>query len=151
MSEGDGSPLAHGPLLIGTWVALQTGALGFRLLFAARPPAWSEAVVGAPLGELPEGTTTLVLALMRVAGVGLFLAGAAMGVIAIGPGFRGAPWARWTPPAMGVVLYATLLVVLLGLHNTTGADTPWLPAAVSAGASAVGMLLAAATPALRTM
>lgn len=144
MSDEDQSTLGSATMLISTWLALQTAAIGFRLLFAGQPPGWSETVLDTTWAALPDGAFTFAIALMRIAGAGLFLTGAAMGVIAVGPGWKGEAWARWTPPALGVVLYATLVVVLLGLHNTTGADTPWIPAAVSASACGLGMILAAA-------
>jgi hypothetical protein len=135
--------LAKLGLLITLWMALQTAGTGVRLVFAEAPPAWSLGPLGPDLVGISHGAAAVLLVWTRLAGAGLSAAGLFMLVIALGPGWRGATWARWAPPAVGLLLYLTVTVVLVGLEQAADTRTPVLPAAVSAGVCALGMLLAA--------
>lgn len=102
-------------------VLMVTGGVG-DIMLASPPAAW-ERVVGAPLGSLPSGATTLLLALLSTLGAALVGCGVATLALINGPLRRG---------DRGSAIVIVLVVVLSdGMNSLTMArlDLPyfWAP------------------------
>jgi hypothetical protein len=86
----------------------------------------SEAV-GMPWREVDPGTRTLILALMKVAGGGWITVGFFTIILALGELIKRSAVSRWALPTGTLIFYLASLAATWGVHQATGAATPWVP------------------------
>ena len=80
--------------------------------------------------ELGTGQQVLFQALMKMAAAGCFVTGLSTLILLFIPFRRGAPWAHWAIPLLGIVWNGFSLYVTGTVAIKTHASTPW-PAAVA--------------------
>jgi len=99
--------------------------LGLRYLTSSSFMSYHAAAVGQAWQELPAEMQLLLLAFLRGSGAGAVTAALALGVLILLPFRRGARWARWAVPGLGLLGSLLLLLPVLSLELRTGAATPW--------------------------
>jgi hypothetical protein len=126
-------------------VALTPGfILGTVYLFRSRFMAYHEAAFGKSWEELERRTQVLMLAAMKLAGVGMLACAVGGGVLLWGPYRTGVSWAN--SAVFGVLMCEGVpaVVATLVIHRNTGAATPRVPAVVVVGLGLVAFALAQA-------
>ncbi|MEO1241871.1 MAG: hypothetical protein AAFX54_08190 [Pseudomonadota bacterium] len=99
--------------------------LGARYFSANQFMTYHSQAVGAPWQELDSGAQTLILALMKLAGGGWFTLGFFTIILALATFKTRSAVARWTLPAGTLIFWSASFAATWGVHQATGAPTPW--------------------------
>lgn len=87
--------------------------------------SYHDQAVGMPWQEVDADVQTLVLALMQLAGGGWFALGFFTIVLALAALKTQSVVARWTLPIGTVIAFSASFAATWGVHQATGAPTPW--------------------------
>jgi len=117
------------PKLIPSCLYVVVGAVSFvmawkSLFSTAFIPVHQEAA-GVPLKSLAPPVQSVILALMRVSGLGFLAVGLLLTVFPIVDSFHADTFAMFAAPAIALLFCAGLFLVNHSLHRRTMAATPW--------------------------
>ncbi len=100
-------------------------AFGIAYLFCSTIMPYHQEAINMNWEELSTGLQILFQALIKVAAAGFFVTGISALVLLFIPFRKGAPWAHWAIPLVGIVWNGFTLWVTATVAIKTHALTPW--------------------------
>ena len=126
-----------------SYAAVGSFFAGIRLLTSRTFLPFHQQAVGVPWGEIPERVRLLILALMRVAGIGAVLTGA-LCVLDCFPSIFCIDRHLAVGVGVGTVIYWFVIYsITLYVHRRTNADTPFRASFSVFTASLIGTIIRA--------
>lgn len=124
-------------LVIGTINLL----LGVRYFSSNQFMPYHAEAVGASWQELDSGVQSVFLAIMKVAGGGWLTLGFFTIIVAFSAFKKCSIFARWMLPAGTILFWSISFVATWGVHQQTGASTPWAPSLAMIGFALIALAL----------
>ena len=115
--------------------------LGCMYLTSQQFMSYHSEAVGTPWQEVDANTQTLILALMKVAGGGWITLGFFIIVLALGEFSSRRGVSRWALPTGTIIFYSASLAATWGVHQETGASTPWVPSLAMIGIALLALVI----------
>ena len=128
-------------LVIYTGIGLINIVLGVIYVTSDQFLFYHSQAVGAPWEEIEQGTQTVLLALMKLAGGGWLALGVFTIALALWEFRQTSLMARWVLPAGTLVFYFASLTATWTVHQETGAASPWGPSLVIISLALLALLV----------
>jgi len=119
-------------------------ALALRFLTAKAFFPYHQAASGLAWSEVPGGLQAVLLAVLRVGGLGLLVLALAQLAAAVALVTFGATLVAWLALLSSVVYWVGMFLVTFGVHRRSGANTPWRASGVAAALALAGLAILAA-------
>jgi hypothetical protein len=113
------------PLVINVIVGIISLAMAYKSLFSTRFLPFHEQAAGKNLSETDVGVQAVVIALMRVSGLGFLAIALLITVFPVAAYIRNDSFLRLVPSAIALVYCFGLFLINYRLFTKTGAQTPW--------------------------
>ena len=97
--------------------------------------------VGGAWQDIDGSVQTLILALMKLAGGGWFALGVVTIVLALTALKTRSVFARWTLPVGTLISWSASFAATWGVHQATGASTPWKPSLAMIGLASLALAM----------
>jgi hypothetical protein len=125
------------------YFAATAGPAAWAVMFLFRGefmPYHADAV-GMPWSAVPTGLQVLLLGLMKLAGAAQLTSLVGVFVLLLLPFRRGASWARWAVPLLGLLHYAGVINAMAYVTQRSSATPPWIPTLAGLALFVVGAVL----------
>ena len=130
------------PLVLCEIVSVIAFIMAGKNLLSHRLLPFHEQAAGIGWDKVDERMRALLIALMRVSGVGFLAVGIAMATLPIYAAIEGNKMGLWLASAIGFVYCSGLFAANFRLRQRTGTETPWKGSLYAAGASLLIAVLA---------
>jgi hypothetical protein len=107
------------------FVAMISLVMALKSLRSREFLPFHEAAAQRPWTELGSGLQAVILALLRLTGLGFLVVALQLGVVAVAAWFSPGLVLTLTLPLLSLVFCSGLCAVNFRLHRLTGAQTPW--------------------------
>jgi hypothetical protein len=127
-------------ILLYLFVGIVSLTMAYRNLFSERLLAFHEKASGVEWHQLSAGLQEVVIALMRVSGLGFLIVGVMLIVFPLANYFLHSAFLRYAVPMIAMIYCCGLFLYNYRLHVRTSAETPWKKSLYAVLALIAGLL-----------
>ena len=129
------------PIILYFIVGLISLIMAYKSIFSKKFISFHEMAVGKPLDSFDRPLQAVILAIMRVAGLGFFVVAILLFVFPIYTYFKPVNIVKYIIPLLSLVYCIGLFLVNYFLYKETGALTPWKKSLIVIGLLLVGLII----------
>jgi hypothetical protein len=112
-------------LCLYVFVGIISLTMAYKNLFSDRFIPFHEKAAGKPLEQVDNGLQAVIIALMRVSGLGFLAVAVLLILFPIANYYAQNTFIKYAVPAIALVYCSGLFLINYQLYSKTGADTPW--------------------------
>jgi hypothetical protein len=129
------------PVCLYMFVGIVSLAMARKSLFSHKYLPFHEAASGKPWEAVDVGLQFVLIALLRVSGLGFLLIGFLLVTIPVVNCFYQNPFMKYAIPTAALVYCVGLFLINYQLHTRTNAQTPWQRSLYAAVVVLVGIVI----------
>jgi hypothetical protein len=115
--------------------------MAYKNLFFNKFIPFHEKAAGKPLGHFDNGLQSVIIALMRVSGLGFLVVSLLLIILPITNYYAQNTFIKYVVPAIALMYCSGLFLINFQLYSKTGADTPWKFSLYAVGIILLGFVL----------
>jgi hypothetical protein len=113
------------PVVLYSLVGIISLVMAFKCLFSTKFLPFHEKAAGRPWNEIDDPLKPVILALLRLSGLGFLITAILLIICPIANFFGQSDFYKYLIPVIALIFCTGLFAVNYSLHKKTKADTPW--------------------------